>query len=170
MGPVYPSGVSGFKRVGLDRLAPDLPNGHAGGMHGDGIVALVLRSWEAGGPGTRLAVRAREVHRGADGWRLRGVDAASGEPVDVALVDVQEWAGPAPRSVPARGVYRHYKGRYYWLVDVATHSETEEQLAVYRCLYGDYSLWARPLGMFTEQVPVDGVEQPRFAYVGPVSG
>ncbi|NHN36220.1 DUF1653 domain-containing protein [Pseudomaricurvus alcaniphilus] len=69
-------------------------------------------------------------------------------------------------ELPA-GIYRHYKGREYQVFEVARHSETEEALVVYRCLYGDYSWWVRPLQMFTEQVDVDGVRQPRFTYVRP---
>ena len=61
------------------------------------------------------------------------------------------------------GTYRHYKGNLYEVVDVATHSETEERLVVYRALYGERGLWVRPLAMFTETVEVDGVTVPRFA-------
>ena len=65
-----------------------------------------------------------------------------------------------------RGRYRHYKGKFYEVIDVARHSETEEEFDVYRTLYGVFSLWIRPLAMFTEQVEIDGVKQPRFAFVG----
>lgn len=61
------------------------------------------------------------------------------------------------------GLYRHYKGRDYEVLGVARHSETEEELVVYRCLYGDYGLWVRPLAMFVETVTVDGSERLRFA-------
>lgn len=61
------------------------------------------------------------------------------------------------------GRYRHYKGQDYEVLGVARHSETEENLVVYRCLYGDYSLWVRPLTMFSEMVSIDGVSRPRFA-------
>jgi hypothetical protein len=61
------------------------------------------------------------------------------------------------------GRYRHYKGREYEVLGIARHSETEEPLVVYRCLYGDYSLWVRPLAMFVEEVEVEGTRQPRFA-------
>jgi len=61
------------------------------------------------------------------------------------------------------GRYRHYKGLFYEVIGVARHSETEERLVVYRCLYGDFSLWVRPLQMFLEMVEVDGEEIPRFA-------
>ncbi|HDZ39316.1 MAG TPA: DUF1653 domain-containing protein [Marinobacter sp.] len=61
------------------------------------------------------------------------------------------------------GLYRHYKGKDYEVIDIARHSETEEKLVVYRCLYGDYSLWVRPLSMFRETVDVAGEQVPRFA-------
>lgn len=63
------------------------------------------------------------------------------------------------------GRYRHYKGQDYEVIGVARHSETEEPLVVYRCLYGDYSLWVRPLAMFRETVVVAGEQVPRFARV-----
>ena len=49
------------------------------------------------------------------------------------------------------------------MIGIARHSETEEQMVVYRCLYGDYSLWVRPLAMFRETVEVAGEQVPRFA-------
>lgn len=64
------------------------------------------------------------------------------------------------------GRYRHYKGKDYQLIDVATHSETLERLVVYRPLYGDQALWVRPVTMFCEQVEVDGQTLPRFRFVG----
>jgi hypothetical protein len=66
------------------------------------------------------------------------------------------------------GRYRHYKGKDYEVIGVATHSETEEQLVVYRCLYGDFSLWVRPLAMFKETVVVEGKDVPRFSYLEPM--
>ena len=71
---------------------------------------------------------------------------------------------PLPRIAPGR--YRHYKGNFYQVLDIARHSETLEALVVYRPLYGEGALWVRPAAMFTEMVVVDGVEQPRFARVG----
>lgn len=64
------------------------------------------------------------------------------------------------------GLYRHYKGKSYEVIGVARHSEAEETFVVYRCLYGDFSLWVRPLAMFVEHVSVDGIDVPRFAYCG----
>lgn len=63
------------------------------------------------------------------------------------------------------GIYQHYKGRRYEVIDIARHSETEEQLVVYRTLYGNYDLWVRPLAMFEELVEVDGRKVPRFEFV-----
>ncbi|MHA3090678.1 DUF1653 domain-containing protein [Acinetobacter brisouii] len=65
-----------------------------------------------------------------------------------------------------RGIYRHYKGQLYQVFSVAQHSETQEAHVVYQCLYGDYSMWIRPLEMFMEQVTLeDGTVCPRFALV-----
>ena len=64
-----------------------------------------------------------------------------------------------------KGIYKHYKGNLYEVVDVAKHSETEEEHVVYRTLYGDYSLWVRPLAMFIETVELDGQQIARFEYI-----
>lgn len=61
-----------------------------------------------------------------------------------------------------RGIYRHYKGNLYQVLDIARHSETEEWLVVYRALYGDYGLWVRPVAMFTETISTAQGEMPRF--------
>ena len=64
-----------------------------------------------------------------------------------------------------KGIYKHYKGNLYEVVDVARHSETEEHLVVYKTLYGDFSTWVRPLDMFQETVEVDGEQVARFQFV-----
>lgn len=66
----------------------------------------------------------------------------------------------------APGYYQHYKGAYYQLLELARHSETEEWLAIYRALYGDFGLWARPAVMFAENVEIAGELIPRFQYLG----
>jgi|TARA_B110000902_G_scaffold99619_1_gene117763 hypothetical protein len=63
------------------------------------------------------------------------------------------------------GSYRHYKGNDYKVMGVAKHSETGEDLVVYRPLYGERGLWVRPLSMFIEQVDVDGTWVPRFSWL-----
>lgn len=70
------------------------------------------------------------------------------------------------KSSIQKGRYRHYKGNFYEVVDVAKHSESLEDLVVYRALYGDFGLWVRPLQMFLEDVTVNGHVQKRFAFVG----
>ena len=67
--------------------------------------------------------------------------------------------------VPA-GRYRHYKGGLYEVLGVARHSETEEELVVYRPLYGEGSLWVRPRAMFLETVRINGQDVPRFQFLG----
>jgi cupin 2 domain-containing protein len=60
------------------------------------------------------------------------------------------------------GRYRHYKGNEYTVIGTARHSETLEEMIVYRQGYGDHGLWVRPKQMFLETVKVDGREVPRF--------
>ena len=64
------------------------------------------------------------------------------------------------------GRYRHFKGNEYELIGLACHSETMEEMVVYRPLYGEGGLWVRPASMWNEQVERDGYKGPRFAYVG----
>lgn len=64
------------------------------------------------------------------------------------------------------GLYRHYKGQKYEVLGVARHSETEEELVVYRPLYGKRELWVRPLYMFLETVEKQNRAVPRFEYIG----
>ena len=64
------------------------------------------------------------------------------------------------------GKYRHYKGKEYEVLGVARHSETLEEIVVYRALYSAHDLWVRPLNMFREKVIVDGKKVPRFQYSG----
>ena len=63
------------------------------------------------------------------------------------------------------GRYRHYKGKEYVVLTVARHSETEEELVVYRCDYGDRGWWVRPRAMFQETVEVAGRTLPRFEWI-----
>ena len=56
------------------------------------------------------------------------------------------------RELKINGIYKHFKGDYYLVIDIATHSEIKEKYVVYRRLYGDCSLWIRPLDMFLSEV------------------
>lgn len=64
------------------------------------------------------------------------------------------------------GKYRHYKGNEYLVVDIVTHSETEEEMVLYKALYGEGKLWVRPISMWNETVTIDGKEVLRFSYIG----
>ena len=63
------------------------------------------------------------------------------------------------------GKYMHYKGNEYEVIALAKHSETLEELVVYKALYGDGTTWVRPKEMFLETVTVDGTTLPRFKYI-----
>ena len=70
------------------------------------------------------------------------------------------------------GLYRHYKGNTYRVIGVAHHSETLEELVVYRSQYDDpefgrHPLWVRPAKMFLETVEFNGRKVPRFKFVSP---
>ena len=56
------------------------------------------------------------------------------------------------QELKIKGIYRHFKGDLYLVEDVARHSETDEEMVVYRKLYGDCSLWVRPLSLFLSEV------------------
>ena len=64
------------------------------------------------------------------------------------------------------GRYRHFKGTEYEVLGVARHSETQEELVVYRALYSDFGLWVRPARMWNETVERDGKTFRRFTYIG----
>jgi hypothetical protein len=63
------------------------------------------------------------------------------------------------------GRYRHFKGREYEVLCVATHSETMEPMVVYRALYGAFDIWVRPASMWNETVERDGKTVRRFTFL-----
>lgn len=75
-----------------------------------------------------------------------------------------------PLIVTPPGLYRHYKGNLYQVLDTVRHSETLEPLTLYRALYGERGLWVRPAAMFLETVIVNGTPQSRFTPVEATNG
>lgn len=70
------------------------------------------------------------------------------------------------RTFQSGKLYRHYKGNLYRALQIATHTETGEQLAIYQAMYGSQKIWARPLAMFLEDVQLpDGTTVARFTEI-----
>ena len=63
------------------------------------------------------------------------------------------------------GIYQHYSGTMYLVQGTSRHSETLEELVVYRKLYGDYSLWVRPKALFEQNIEHEGKSKPRFTFI-----
>jgi hypothetical protein len=65
------------------------------------------------------------------------------------------------------GKYKHFKGKFYNVIAIAKDSENQEkELVIYKALYDNNQVWARPLNMFLETIEVDGKVVPRFEYIG----
>ena len=65
-----------------------------------------------------------------------------------------------------KGKYRHFKGNEYEVIGTAKHSETLEEMVVYKALYGDSGLWVRPASMWNEIIERDGKSFRRFEFIG----
>lgn len=65
-----------------------------------------------------------------------------------------------------KGRYRHFKGNEYEVLFTATHTESEEELVIYKALYGEGKVWARPVSMWLETVERDGKIIRRFEFIG----
>jgi hypothetical protein len=63
------------------------------------------------------------------------------------------------------GRYRHFKGNLYEVLHLAKHSETLEEMVVYRALYGEHGIWVRPASMWNEEVLLDGKQLKRFQFL-----
>lgn len=72
----------------------------------------------------------------------------------------------ANRATVKKGRYRHFKGNEYEVLCTAKYSETEEEMVVYKALYGAGEVWVRPAKMWNETVNKDGKDVPRFTYIG----
>jgi hypothetical protein len=79
-------------------------------------------------------------------------------------MELQDWSKEAKNL--KLGKYIHYKGGEYEVIGISRHTETLEELVVYKSLYGDGGLWTRPLSMFIETTEVNGETINRFEYVG----
>ena len=65
-----------------------------------------------------------------------------------------------------KGVYRHYKGNKYEVISIARHSESLEEMVVYKALYGEGEIWVRPASMWNDEITIeDGSKVKRFTYV-----
>lgn len=65
----------------------------------------------------------------------------------------------------AKGIYQHFKGNRYEVLEIAKDSETEEEFVVYRALYAERGVWIRPLAMFDETIERDGEKMKRFQLI-----
>ena len=64
------------------------------------------------------------------------------------------------------GKYKHFKGNEYEVIGVGKHSETLEEMVIYRALYGDGGYWVRPILEWNEEITRDGKTFKRFTYIG----
>ena len=71
-----------------------------------------------------------------------------------------------PLIITRPGYYRHYKNLLYQVLGTVRHSESLEPMTLYKALYGEQGMWVRPAAMFNETVEINGVAQPRFAWIG----
>ena len=69
------------------------------------------------------------------------------------------------KSLIRAGTYKHYKGDLYKVISIAKHTETGEDMVVYRSTNGERQLWVRPLEIFKEKVKVEGKMVPRFEFI-----
>ena len=90
-----------------------------------------------------------------------------GKIIDRMIAALEEKAPDGTNEEIKPGRYRHFKGREYEVLFTAQHSETEEQMVVYRALYGERKIWVRPVSMWNKVVEVNGERKKRFEYLPP---
>lgn len=102
-------------------------------------------------------------------WLLEAFDNERGDTRNFAVANIISWRNPnGPGGDVVRGVYRHFKGKLYQVIDVVRHSEDDGVLVLYRPLYGEFNLWVRPVEVFTESIVSDGRSIPRFELLAPI--
>ena len=69
------------------------------------------------------------------------------------------------KSLIRAGTYKHHKGGLYKVIGIAKHSETRENMVIYRTINDEHQLWVRPLEMFMDKVKIDGKFVPRFKFI-----
>jgi hypothetical protein len=84
------------------------------------------------------------------------------------MVEIAVSENKTMNSIPL-GLYRHYKGNQYEVLGFAKHSETLEDMVVYKALYGERGTWVRPLSMWENPIDVGGKAVKRFEYIGGVT-
>lgn len=85
--------------------------------------------------------------------------------IPVHVVVVRNTKSVMENKVLVGSIYEHFKGNRYEVIGIAKHSETLEEMVVYKALYGEKQLWVRPIGLFLDQVTRDGKTFPRFRRV-----
>lgn len=80
--------------------------------------------------------------------------------------EVADWLQNYANNKLPCGIYRHYKGNYYEVIDRARDTETLEEVVVYRALYGKFELWVRPISTFLDNIEINGQYQKRFKFIG----
>lgn len=71
------------------------------------------------------------------------------------------------REIMTKRLYRHFKGRFYYVHDIAEHTETGEKVVVYQAMYGDYKMYVRPFDMFTETIDLlreDNITKQKYRF------
>jgi len=88
--------------------------------------------------------------------------------IHILLVDVEVYYNSTMKKEISlkTGIYKHFKGNLYEVLDLGRDSETEEWKVIYRTLYGDGGTWIRPYEMFTESIEINGEVVQRFEYMG----
>jgi predicted DNA-binding transcriptional regulator YafY len=102
-------------------------------------------------------------------WLIEAIDRDRKELRNFSLQNIHGWhvdAHETPSGPIRTGIYRHFKGGFYYVISTLRHSETNEEMVSYRALHGNFDLWVRPREMFESVVTApDGEKLKRFQFV-----